>query len=118
MGALGYGSYDNDSAMDFVGTIAKGLVLELREARGCRSWEVVRAIIQLLIDNREFTASMDDKEIREIITTLQTIPENWIRRWDNPEAVRDSIAEQVICLQGCFLNSRQWAETWSNLLDK
>ena len=90
MGAMGYGVYDNDNAMDFRAVIARQLVKHLADS----SPEQIRVLADLA--NGEFGYTMEYQDYPEnkgelvtlrqrMIEALETIPNEWYESWRDPD---------------------------------
>ena len=92
MGAMGYGVYDSDEAMDFSAIVARQLIEHLVDS----SPEQIRVLADLA--GEEFGDTMEYRDYpnnegelitlrQRIVEALETIPNEWYECWRDPDAM-------------------------------
>lgn len=109
MGVWGYGPFDSDSALDWVGDTFGAVEARAREALGSKDYEVVRAAVEVFLDTHErFSLTWDEviawatealDRLRGILADRDYVNPEHIREPDEYVAAVNAQIERLVALQ-------------------
>jgi len=93
MGAWGYGPYENDSALDWLGDNITDRVEKGLRSKDEAEVRVAAAVITDYLGKRDASDDLIDDAIEKLEQLLDN--ERWVGSWNEPKKIRPAIKRQI-----------------------